>query len=263
MKGSRSMSSEIALGHSLVIYFQKTIILLYIYHPLCHVHFHRSVSTHHFTNENHVRHSNYSQTPFSIFISSTFSIMASSFERLYAPNPIIGRLGKQNADQIHSPNWIVALGLGVFWSFVRLFQWSMALCFLYQLRVQQVTSLRTLVFAQHFLVLSHEGTNFDYKVVSSWREGCGCKGWGWKAGGYFLCHAFSRLACCMCCFCTYIVYMIFLKHIPHTSISYIYLKHIPHTSISYIYLKHLSHMYIYIYIYIYQYIYIDVYVLYI
>ena len=43
----------------------------------------------------------------------------------------------------------------------------MALCFLYQLRVQQVTSLRTLVFAQHFLVLSHEGTNFDYKVVSS------------------------------------------------------------------------------------------------
>ena len=38
----------------------------------------------------------------------------------------------------------------------------MALCSLYQLRVQQVTSLRTLVFAQHFLVLSHEGNSFNY-----------------------------------------------------------------------------------------------------
>ena len=29
---------------------------------MCNVHFHRIVSTHHFTNEHHIRHSNYSQT---------------------------------------------------------------------------------------------------------------------------------------------------------------------------------------------------------
>ena len=146
----------------------------------------------------------------------------------------------------------MALGLGVFWSFVHLFQWSMALCSLYQPRVQQVTFVRTLVFAQHFLVLSHEGTNFDYKVVSSRREGCGCKGWGWKAGGYFLCLSFP------CIFTTCMLYVLFLHvHCIHdlsqTYTSYIYLIHLSQTSISYVY----------IYIYTYQYIYIDVYILYI